>query len=293
MKKVITILVTIFPLLLFGQDKQSKLWYENEFTTEALKILTTGIITFIVSYVIFRLEKQKKEKKQISYDLEIKNGLLEIDESIKQNVEISYKNHPSIDLTMVTVSIQNTGDLIIKDQQIRFTFNDSNKVVDTFFEPNVQPELFLTELKSNNTFEKKYNIGHFEKSQSITYRFIVEGDNVDVKLIPFNQEGNVEFNNRSINKEKDEKSTLQNFFIIGFFYFTIPTALSNLTVIGELVSGLLRIIFLMLWYRTFVKSANIFIERLLTKDQKADKSIVLSGSRNIYKIDQMVQQTIK
>lgn len=286
MKKAAMFFIALYPLTIFGQNKSFKLWYQDGFASEALKILATGIVTFIISYILLRLQKQRRDKKQISYDLEIKNGLLEVDESIKQHVGISYKAHPAVNLTMVGVNVQNTGDLLIKDQQIRFTFGNSNRIVDTFFEPNVDPELFLIELESKNTFEKKYNIGHFEKNQSVNYRFIIEGDPVDIKLTPYNEEGNVEFNPRSVNKQKDERSILQNFFLIGFFFFTIPPVFSDLTELGVLMESILRIVFIILWYPAFIKSINIFIEMFLVKNQsKAGSGIVVNGNGNIISIE--------
>ncbi|MFP9099350.1 hypothetical protein ACLI09_09870 [Flavobacterium sp. RHBU_24] len=289
MKKISWILICL-PLIVFGQEK-SKFWYENDFTIETLKILATGIITFVISYIIFKLEKKKKEKKQISYDKEIKNGLLEVDKSIQNYITVKYKNDSTEHLSMVVVNIENTGDLVVKNQQIRFWFGENNKVIDTF-NPPAKPELFLSELHSSKHFEKIYKIGHFEKHQLVNFIFIIEGKIDDVKLEPFNEEGNVEFNPRTVNKKREDKVVLQRFFIIGFFYFTIPSTLSGITQIGDLLAALISLIFIVLWYPVFYRTVVIFIDLLFSKS-KTSTNVVFNGDRNVYSQDITERRDIK
>lgn len=121
---------------------------------EFLKIGGTAILSFVSSYVIFRLSK-KKEKKEISYDLKITNGLLNIKEVIKNDTKVLFKNNPADKLSYIEIDFYNSGDYVIKNQEIRLECPVQNQILEIIYEPKLEPELHFEELSLVSSNEKK------------------------------------------------------------------------------------------------------------------------------------------
>jgi hypothetical protein len=74
--------------------------------------------------------------------------------------------------------IENTGNLQIKNQEIRFEFTDDSEILDVFYCPQkVEPEMELKDLSEDNLgkHERKFRIGVIKPKEKLGFRFIIQG----------------------------------------------------------------------------------------------------------------------
>lgn len=124
--------------------------------------------------------------------------------------------------------MKNTGNTVIKNQFVRFEFPKETEILDTFFEPSPPKEFGVTELHDAELerSEVKIKIAHLEKQQHVGIRFVIDGSaGEQLKILPFNPEGDVDFAAASIARARDEKNTLERFLLVAALYLLIPPVL--------------------------------------------------------------------
>ena len=55
-------------------------------------------------------------------------------------------NFPTDNLSIIDFSLQNTGNIVIKNQEVRFTLESKSEFIDGFFEPIPEPEWKVEEM---------------------------------------------------------------------------------------------------------------------------------------------------
>lgn len=109
---------------------------------------------------------------------------------------------------------------------------------------------------------------------------VVAGENIDnIKMHPFNPEGNVNFNSKSINKSTDEKGQITLFFSLLLLFFTLPNAISQLTNM-KMIGGLFELVILFFIIK-YISVISIIINRIFSpKDKNSIKIISNDISKN-------------
>lgn len=240
----------------------------NTMTWEIIKIASTAILSFVTGYVLFILNK-KKDGKEISYDVRIIRGLLEIKDIIKNDIQILFKNSPTDNLTYIELDIYNSGNHVIKNQEIRLECPNNNKILEIIFEPQIEPELHFEEFPMTNLNERKIRIGHFEKNQRIGIRLIVAGENTDIKLHPYNPEGNVIFNSKSVNKNMDEKEKVIYFVTLLILFLILPSTFTWIVPgeLGNMFGGFIKLI-LVVFIVKHIDVIGIIINKLFDSGKR-------------------------
>jgi hypothetical protein len=178
--------------------------------------IASGALSFLSGYILLELKERRTPKKRLSYDLTVKKGLVIVDDEISDDISLYYKGKSAGKLSYVRVDIKNTGSTVVKNEFIRFSFNDDSKILNIFHDPIPPPEIGISEIgdEPNN---HRYKISHIERQQCVSFCFIVESPGeVLPEMHPFNEEGDVEFTASSIAKEADEQTKLER-----FIYFSI------------------------------------------------------------------------
>ena len=71
------------------------------------------------------MSKKQRSGKRLSYNLSIENGLVKIEESIRKRIEVFYNSEEIENLYNVNFYLENTGNTVIKSQEIRFEFPEN------------------------------------------------------------------------------------------------------------------------------------------------------------------------
>ena len=91
-----------------------------------------AIIAIGVSIVLFRLNRKKKG---LSYEIVRNNRLFKVDSSLQSRIQVIVDGKPAINVTLVIIDIQNTGNEAIRredfDVPCRFSFGSGAEVIST------------------------------------------------------------------------------------------------------------------------------------------------------------------
>ena len=186
--------------------------------------IASGAISFMSGYILLEIKERRSPRKRLSYDLKVKKGLVIVDDEISDDISLYYKGRAASKLSYVRVDVKNTGSTVVKNELIRFHFNDDSTVLNVFQDPIPPPEIGLAQIDGEHN-NYRYKISHIERLQSVSFCFIVESPGeTSPEMHPFNEEGDVEFTASSIAKETDEQTKLEMFIYL--FIHPLPVLCS-------------------------------------------------------------------
>jgi len=253
---------------------------DKTFLQNVAVTILSAVLAFSSGYVLAGINKFKSgSSKRLSYSLDIETGIVNIKENIKQKVRVLYEDKEIINLSNINFDIENTGNSVIKSQEIRFEFSSETRILDFYFDPQPLPEM-KAELINDpglRSFEKKCRISHIEKGQTLTMRFVVTSDS-EIKLIPhpYNENGDVEFLSRSTTKTLSEREQVAKFLSLLIMYYVIPPVFSlfSLSLFSVTIGGLVRLGFLLFLFRFIAPFSETVAELISTWLNPEDKNSV-------------------
>lgn len=249
--KVLTIL--LFPTCALSQVTQTPSTGFDPFTEKVLVAIVTAILTLIVGYILFQLKERREPRKRLSYDLKTRHGLVAIEESIARYISLTYKGRSADKLTYVRCDIKNTGNTVIKAEFLRFEFSEGSQILDAYTEPLPPREYGVSEIAepSLKPHERRYQIQHLEKQQQVGFRFVLsDTPEPEPRIVPFNEDGDVEVTAASISRAADDRQRIEHFIYLFVLSLIISQVFSLLPAfLGIALSfmyGILGIAMLML-----------------------------------------------
>jgi hypothetical protein len=114
----------------WAQTPQQQAPTLDPLTEKFLIALASAILSLLTGYILFQVKESREPKKRLSYDMDIRHGLLGVEEQIAKHLSVSYKGQAAENITYVRCDIKNTGNTLIKDQFLRFDFGDNIQILD-------------------------------------------------------------------------------------------------------------------------------------------------------------------
>ncbi len=248
---------------------------QNDFWQKVAIAMVSASLSFLSAYALAEINRRRQPRKQLSYDTAIKQGLVAVESNVKHKVKVLYEGREIEDLYHVMCAIENTGNMVIKNQYIRFEFSEETDIVDFFFEPKPESEMGIEEVQDTQLgkHERRYKIGQIERGHKIALQFVVNSTNMQLKLHPFNEVGDVEFVPRSVSKSYDEKDKITRFLTLYLMYILVPEVfyIIPISFISSMAAGAVRLALLMLMFPLLKPFARAIAD-LLSK---------LSSARNV------------
>jgi len=192
-----------------------------EFSDKVKIAIVSALLSLLGGYILLLLKERREPKKRLSYNLEVRRGLLGVEESIARFVQLTYKGCASSNLTYIRCDVKNTGKSVVKDQYLRFQFDESSNILDYYTDPLPPKEFGVAEAPDSDqlAYEKRFKIEHLEKEQQVNFRFVINGPpEREVKIFPYNAEGDVEVTAASISRAADDRKSAELF--VFFFILT-------------------------------------------------------------------------
>jgi hypothetical protein len=183
----------------------------------------SAIIGAACSYVIALLLARRNPHKQLSWDASTDRSMLSVSSDIRDNVNISYKGENVSDLVAVKCRVANTGNTVIKEEQLRFAFRDGTRILEADFSPQPERELRAArvDLADLKPTERMFFIGQLEAGQEVSFEIMATGERVEEWSLHHSDEGNVEFRQRDANRIKDEEEHIRPTVIIAILFLAI------------------------------------------------------------------------
>jgi hypothetical protein len=82
---------------------------------------------------------------QLSWDADLDVGTIAVRPDIREKVSILYNDDRITTLTALQCRIANTGNKVVKGQQLRFSFGPDVRVLEAYLDPSPGPELQVEE----------------------------------------------------------------------------------------------------------------------------------------------------
>jgi len=189
----------------------------------AAVIVTAVLAPIIVNYVSERIKP--RVTKQLAWDLIVSQVLSDVDPTVRDNVAVSYKGQSVQHLYSMNCVIENTGNRAVKNEIIRFPFDDKTTVLEP---PNLHdavPELEVHEVAALAELghQPRFSIGQLETSQQVSLRFILDSPAPpDFKPVGHNAEGDVEFVQRNVTRVRQDREIVRHFIRLFLLYYFAP-----------------------------------------------------------------------
>lgn len=259
----------------------------SDWLEKAVFAVIGGVLGFISNYLLAR-RKEKRESKELSYELVIKDVITREESPVKDNISLIYRNQTVPNLSFISCTIKNTGNIVVKDEEIRFEFKHSDQleILEDYIDPRPEPELGVSAISTGivEFFERKYKIGHLVKDREVKFNFVVSAINPVLIIHDFNTVGDVKFNEASINKKKSQQEIIKSFLFVNLVLFALyPLAKSYL--LSRVGADVLWSVVFLVLNLAFVKPlANILSEVIGRTGRKGSKdrgSYLFQGDNNV------------
>ena len=293
-KHIQFILIFLIAMILFGSvspltyaqtpsppSNTNNIFLDKTFLQSVAVAILSAVLAFLGGYALAGISKKSGSGKRLSYSLNIESGLVNIDKNIKNKVRVLYENQEIVNLSNVKFDIENTGNSVVKSEEIRFEFSEGSRIIDFYFDPQPHPEMKVEKLDDSGLkdCEKKCRIGHIERNQALGVRFVVSSDS-EIKLTPhpYNENGDVEFSSRSATKILNEREQVANFLSLLIMYFVIPPVFSLFDQFPfvENIVGVVRLVILLSLFRFIVPFSQVIAELISIRLNKDSQSIVFT-----------------
>jgi hypothetical protein len=249
-------------------------FFNTSFWQNVAVAVLSAILAFLSGYALAGMSKRQRSGKKLSYSLSIENGLVKIEKDIRKRVKVFYNSEEIENLYNVNFDVENTGNTVIKSQEIRFEFPEETRILDFSFEPEPEQEMKVEKIETGlRTFEKKCKIGQIERGQNLGVRFTATStaEIGEIKLHPYNEGGDIEFASRSITKALSDRDHIAKFLSLYILYLVVPPVLYLFPVIGEMMTGLARFVILISLFRLIIPFSEIIADivfKLISKSEE-------------------------
>jgi hypothetical protein len=275
-------------------------FFNTTFWQNVAVAVLSAVLAFLSGYALAKVSKKKGSGKELSYNLSITNGVVQVDKDVKERVKILYNNELIDNLYNVEFELENTGDTVVKSQEIRFEFPEDTRILDFSFDPTPEPEMGATKIETGaglKLHERKCRISQIERGQKVGVQFAVtnKSDIQEVKIHPFNELGDVEFLPREIAKQMSDKEQVKKFLIYSILYLLIPTIFDSFSVLyGEIMAGVARLFILFNLFKLIAPFSEVIADiithfasdmdtdkgRYIDINGKVGESIIVTGDSN-------------
>ncbi|MGP3926585.1 hypothetical protein [Streptomyces sp. 8N616] len=219
----------------------------TDFQQNLVVALAGGIVGVLGAIAVEHLKSRREATKRLSWDAKTRTALVSTDEAIRPLLQLSYNGIAIEDLSAVEFRVENTGNRVVQQQQLRFRFSEGTQVLDASVSSQPEREMAVARCpeREEAIHEAVFTIGHLERGQTVDFRLLSSGrDAGNWEVIPHNEHGDVEFQERSTARRKDDREHVPAFFSLSFLLFTIPPLFAFLGSIGQLTAAILSIAFL-------------------------------------------------
>lgn len=254
----------------------------------------SAIIGAALTYPVLRLNARHDPRKQLSWESSTERGLVAVGSQIRDNVSISYKGELVSDLVAIRCRVSNTGNQVIKNQNLRFAFPVGTKILEADFAPAPEPELKASRIspEEQSPTDRSFLIGHIEASQEVSFQLIAAGPNAENwDIHPFNENGGVDFQQREVRRIRDEQEHVGPFAIIVILFLGSLLLAQSLKAIGifyfDVVSAvefLVQLILFILLIPHIIPIARIsrrLVARWLANAEPATNVTIQGGNPNV------------
>lgn len=216
----------------------------SDLQQKLLVALVSAIIGASATLLVHFLKQRTEPRKRISWEASEDPGFAAIDDpEIQRKLAVTYDDVAVKNIVAAKYKVSNTGNRVIKDQRIRFSFPKGIEILEVYLSPISEPELKVERHNESSSSEVIYKIGHLEREQEVQFRFVVAGESIEGwKAVHHNEEGDVEVEKRGAAEKKEDRSHVAPFLASLFLFVTVPYSLTHSIIDEPIAEALATII---------------------------------------------------
>ena len=205
----------------------------------------SAVLSLLVGYILLYAKERREPTKRLSYGIEIRRGMLGIEQRLVQDLSVTYRGRPASSISYVRCDLLNSGSSNVRHQRIRFEFTDGTEILDFTTDPKPPKEVGLAEFSEadDSTHEKTITFQQLEPQQRLIFHFVVEGESSGgVKLFGFNEEEDVQVVSGEISVAADDLKIAERVLFIYFLTLFVPHILFAIPIFGTFAAGLFYLV---------------------------------------------------
>jgi hypothetical protein len=219
----------------------------SEFQQNLVVAVVGAIVGILGTVAIERMKLRREPTKRLSWDAGVHNAMVSTDDTIRRLLRLSYNDYPIEGLSSVEFRVENSGNRVVKNEQLRFSFPPGAQIIEAV--PTSQPEREMGVARrpdlEQSASEAVFTIGQLERGQSVGLRLSVAARDVaGWKVVAHNEEGDVDFHERAAARRREDREHVPAFFRLAFLTFTVPPLAALLGYVGQLAAVVLGVAFL-------------------------------------------------
>lgn len=250
------------------------------FSTDTLSkivfLLIAALIGFISSYSLDKIKRHREPRRRISYDLALGTGMASVPTELTEKVAVTFGGQRiEGQLFEVRARVSNSGNQVVKNQFLRFSFPVGSTILDTYLINEVRPEFGIEEapLENQNARDHRWLLGHLEKGEFAEFGMLVAArEAAPPEVIGHNEEGGVELKSVAAAAREDDATHVEPFLYYTALSIFVPPIVSALP-LGGTVENALEIslrLFLLLFLMPHVTAiGRLIAKRVASKPQDA------------------------
>ncbi|MFD4573484.1 hypothetical protein ACFWNK_13510 [Streptomyces sp. NPDC058417] len=215
----------------------------TEFQQNLIIALGGTLVGVLGTMAIEYVKARREPTRRLSYDAETRTAIVSAAEQVRPLLGLTYDGRPVEDLSSVEFTVENTGNRVIQEQQLRFRFADGSEVLDAEATSAHEAEwgvLRRPDLEQG-VREAVFAIGHLERGQRVTFRLLASGrDSGRWEVVPHNPLGDVDLRERSTARMKEDREHMPAFFALSFLLLAVPPLFPVFGVAGDLAVTFVR-----------------------------------------------------
>jgi hypothetical protein len=226
----------------------------TDFQRDLIIALSGGLVGVLGTMAIEYEKARREPTKRLSYDAETRTAIVSADEQVRPRLGLTYDGRYVEDLSSVEFTVENTGNCVVQQQQLRFRFAGGGV--------QRRPDL------EQSRREAVFAIGHLERGQRVTFRLLASGrGSGSWEVVPHNPLGDVDLRERSAARMKDDREHMPAFFSLSFLLFTVPPVFSAFGFVGELTAAFVSASFIAAVVPHLAPTARALRDVLVRSDQ--------------------------
>ncbi|QNP71688.1 hypothetical protein IAG44_21150 [Streptomyces roseirectus] len=213
-----------------------------------LVVAVVGTVVGVLGTVAIEHVKMRREPmKRLTWEAEVQNAMVSTDDAIRRRLRLSYNGTTIDGLSSIEFRVENTGNRVVKDERLRFRLPTGTQIIEAV--PTSAPEREMGVARrpdlEQDTGEAVFTIAQLERGQTLALRLSVSSPDISGwKVVAHNDEGDVEFHERSAARRKQDREHVPAFFTLAFLLITVPPLVSLLGDAGRLAAVVLGVAFL-------------------------------------------------
>jgi hypothetical protein len=179
--------------------------------------LAAAGLGFLANLLLDSLRRRREPRRQLAYSwVETPITLPIRDDAVAPRLQLTYAGRAVSELHTVTYQIRNSGNLLLKEQYLRFEFADGLRILDSGFvrppAPELQSEAHVTSpvvLPQPATALGHFKLGHLNPRDEVVLFLLVEGQPYEAPNVHlYNAESEVEIVETSVQQVRAERERI-------------------------------------------------------------------------------------